>query len=260
MAHNIHIGQKTKTMKNIYVLPTDKPSRLYLGKNGNFVFGMMQTSVQSKNDHFCNQHIYITFDKEIKVGDWFLPKGHINPHKLKGFNKINGDLESYNGLCYDISKCKKIILTTDYDLIKDGVQAIDDEFLEWFVKNPSCEKVGIKNFEDGDCMIAGTEYVNYSYEIIIPQEEAKQETLEEAANHYAESFEYNQPSEHGLFVNSFQGFISGANWQAKRMYSLDHMRQCWAEAFQVGFNFSPAESSHPTFKDFIEKLNKTKQP
>jgi hypothetical protein len=32
-------------MKNIYVLPTDKPSRLYLGKNGNFVFGMMQTSV-----------------------------------------------------------------------------------------------------------------------------------------------------------------------------------------------------------------------
>lgn len=27
---------------------------------------------------------------------------------------------------------KKIILTTDQDLIKDGVQAIDDEFLEWF--------------------------------------------------------------------------------------------------------------------------------
>ena len=28
--------------------------------------------------------------------------------------------------------CKKIILTTDTDLIADGVQAIDDNFLEWF--------------------------------------------------------------------------------------------------------------------------------
>jgi hypothetical protein len=38
-----------------------------------------------------------------------------------------------------IIKClkvaKKIILTTDLDLIKDGVQSIDNEFLEWFVKN-----------------------------------------------------------------------------------------------------------------------------
>ena len=38
---------------------------------------------------------------------------------------------------------KKIILTTDQDLIADGVQAIDDEFLEWFVKNPSCENIPI---------------------------------------------------------------------------------------------------------------------
>ena len=36
---------------------------------------------------------------------------------------------------------KEILLSTDDSLIKDGVKAIDDEFLEWFVKNPSCEKV-----------------------------------------------------------------------------------------------------------------------
>jgi hypothetical protein len=47
----------------------------------------------------------------------------------------------------------------------------------------------------------------------------KQETLEEAANHYVKGFEYNQLSEHGLFVNSFQGFIAGAKWQSDRMYS-----------------------------------------
>jgi hypothetical protein len=37
----------------------------------------------------------------------------------------------------------KIILTTDQELIKDGVQVIDDEFLKWFVKNPSCEDIEI---------------------------------------------------------------------------------------------------------------------
>ena len=30
-------------------------------------------------------------------------------------------------------------------MIQNGVQAIDDKFLEWFVKNPSCEEVEIKS-------------------------------------------------------------------------------------------------------------------
>ena len=87
-------------MKNIHILPTDKPSRLYLFK-GRLILGDLVTVV-FKNSGAINQHIYITSDEEIKVGDWFLPQGHINPHKLKEYNKINGDLESYNGLCYDI--------------------------------------------------------------------------------------------------------------------------------------------------------------
>ena len=32
----------------------------------------------------------------------------------------------------EVAKGNKIILTTNKLLIKDGVQAIDDEFLEWF--------------------------------------------------------------------------------------------------------------------------------
>ncbi len=71
-------------------------------------------------------HIYITSDEEIKEGDWFY-----NPK----FNEI--------GINYNPDSCKKIILTTDQDLINDGVQSIDDEFLKWFIKNPSCEFVEI---------------------------------------------------------------------------------------------------------------------
>jgi hypothetical protein len=66
-------------------------------------------------------------------------------------------------------ECKKIILTTDQELIKDGVQSIDDEFLEWFVKNPSCEYIQTTELSlfNGDTGQSG----HYKYEIIIPQEE-----------------------------------------------------------------------------------------
>ena len=43
---------------------------------------------------------------------------------------------------------KEILLSTDDLLIKDGVQAIDDEFLEWFVKNPSCEEIKVEVVDD----------------------------------------------------------------------------------------------------------------
>jgi hypothetical protein len=71
---------------------------------------------------------------------------------------------------------KKIILTTDIDLIKDGVQAIDDEFLEWFIKNPSCENVKVEKdeFYSKKAFIEGKNAITYEYKIIIPKEKPKQ--------------------------------------------------------------------------------------
>ena len=97
-------------MKNIHILPTDKSSRLYLGNNGNFVFGMMQTSIQSKNDDFTNQNIYITSDEQLKYNDYYTVDGE----KIYYCNTLNPSRNNHD---------KKIILTTDKDLIKDGVQA-----------------------------------------------------------------------------------------------------------------------------------------
>jgi len=157
-------------IKNLWLLPTDKPSRLYLGNNRNFVFGMMQTSIQSRNDDFTNQNIYITSDEEIKEGDW------VYSERFKNILQFKLPSNSYF--------YKKIILTTDQDLIKDGVQAIDDEFLNWFVKNPSCEEVEIDTIEtltgSFDAKGIKSNYVNV-YKIIIPKEKTKQETLEEVA-------------------------------------------------------------------------------
>ena len=63
-------------------------------------------------------------------------------------------------------------MSTDADLIKDGIQAIDDEFLEWFVKNPSCEEVEVMNVPD---FIYQTKHS--CYKIIIPKEEPKQDFI-----------------------------------------------------------------------------------
>ena len=96
-----------------------------------------------KNIHVLNQQIYITTDEKIKEGDWIIDLVRNEISKANGLS--NGD--DYIVLDSDsfttANQCKKIVLTTDQYLIKDGVQAIDDEFLEWFVKNPTCENIPI---------------------------------------------------------------------------------------------------------------------
>jgi hypothetical protein len=133
-------------------------------------------------------------------------------------NKKRTDLEEcvihYKGNYYlktDVGY-KKIILTTDTGLIKNGIQAIDDEFLEWFVKNPSCEWVEVKekrHFEaDKSKRINPLNGVYYSYKIIIPKKEPtdflgrttfdllKQEAIEEEMKEFdKEESNYNMKSE-----------------------------------------------------------------
>jgi hypothetical protein len=151
-------------MKNIHVLPTDKPSRIRIGSNGNFVMGLTQNENASKNDSYTNQNIYITSDKEIKDGDY-------------GLSKLNEIVKFHSG--YDYRYYAKIILTTDQDLIKDGVQAIDDEFLEWFVKNPSCEEVEVEMNQGRYYDYGGNVHITNAYKIIIPKEEPKTGSMTE---------------------------------------------------------------------------------
>ena len=103
---------------------------------------------KASNNGFKPQHIYITSDEEIKKDEYYL----------------GDDNHIYNLVTSVNNNGKKIILTTNQDLIYDGVQEIDDEFLEWFVKNPSCEFIHAYNDR-----VVGYEYDHYT--IIIPQDE-----------------------------------------------------------------------------------------
>ena len=159
-------------MKNIHILPTDKPSRLagseYITNVQGidkrvFKFKLWNKFIDNKDLKavgYIPHNIYITNDEEIKEGDYV---GYTTLKNWVPVKYLGGDLTGGE---------KKIILTTDPDLIKDGVQAIDDEFLEWFVKNPSCEEVEVK-----ESLIVNV--TDFGYKIIIPKEEPKQETLED---------------------------------------------------------------------------------
>jgi hypothetical protein len=108
-------------MKNIYIIPTDKPSRLALLHDDKLHIG-----TSWKKDFNVNpQNIYITSDEEIEDGDWFYLDDAQIIAKYIASKPVN--------------EAKKIILTTDPSL--DGVQAINDKFLEWF-----CSKNGKVDF------------------------------------------------------------------------------------------------------------------
>jgi hypothetical protein len=225
--------------RNLWVIPTDKPSQLY-AKDGNYKLAnsTMAMDWYISSVGYEPQNIYITSDEEIREGDWCYQV------ELK-----DGKVDK----CYDVTlyhtwtnngvdktrKYRKIILTTDQDLVKDGVQGIDDDFLEWFVKNPSYESVLVIN------LYGDFNPIEYFYEIIIPKEEPKQETLEEAAKNYRDKVGYIKSSELENQI-AMLGFKEGAKWQSEKMYSEEDLRNAF-------FNF-PDEWI--CFEEWFEQFKK----
>jgi hypothetical protein len=142
-------------MKNVHVLPTDilkidrKTQTLWTNSIGQFLH------THSSSENLIPYNIYITSDEELKQVDWCLD---INKNIIILWSHPHTTTTPF---------FKKIILTTDQDLIKDGVQEIDDEFLEWFIKNPSCEMVELEatTFPNEE----GIPHCYDGYKIIIPK-------------------------------------------------------------------------------------------
>jgi len=228
-------------MKNIYILPTDKPSRLAIQLDCKPKYNLqlgVRADMWTKN--WEKQNIYITSDEEIKEGDWYLCLDN---------TKCNDSIYKCNEVWLNMeekqpSYCKKIILTDNKDLIKEGVQSIDDEFLEWFIKNPSCEEVEIVK-------TAPIRPFGSLYKIIIPKEEAKKKHIvmligdkvnEEQTKCYCghttycdcgpeepkqetveETIERLYPTDYGVkskdIINIIkqEAFINGAKWQQEQI-------------------------------------------
>ena len=273
-------------MKNIHILPTDKkPTKgdlllRHIWKNhpkleckswwrynetitiDNFVqYTTLNGSFRDITSSFKVHNIYITNSEEIKEGDIvYSTSQDYNIQKVsKELVKAYQEVEHY----------KKIILTTDQDLIKDGVQAIPDDFLEWFVAkaNDSGKPIDIietKLVEFEVDMGLGDSCVEYGsyYKIIIPKEEpdytallqrvgTRQETLEEVAERFYGEKEIVNDYDISGYLQS--AFLTGAKWQQERSYSEEELK-AYGEFCVAEFNgFASVTLNEKVFEKFKKK-------
>ena len=103
--------------KNIWLLPTNEPSRLSDCHNNK----LHLDDVRYLRNY---QHIYITSDEEIKDKTWVWDKTNNRIVFLLSLRK-----DSYNKNVNFSEKYSKIILTTDIDLIDDGIEQISENTL-----------------------------------------------------------------------------------------------------------------------------------
>ena len=253
-------------MKNVHLITTDKPSRFYFIKSNNKL-GITSNNTEFTENFGCgtqNQHIYITDNSEKRDGDWYFDGTDLIRKKTK-----------YNDALVDGNKdAKKIIMTTDQDLIADGIQAIDDEFLEWFVKNSSCEFVEVERETIIEYEPIGHAGGVYEYKIIIPKEEPNiidqwlekndnseiDKQVEEAAeNHW--KMQYIMALDESTKPYIIQDFIAGAKWQQeqdKNKYSEEEVLSI-LEDYDREFKLNTFAYTVPcrfTVREWFEKKTK----
>ena len=239
-------------MKNIHIIPTVKPSRLFIiNKSKMFLSEPPYLSFSTVggrvhkiegDELYQPQYLYITSDEDINENNYIITK---DDRLVQVSYLLSKDLEG----------ASKVILTTDTDLIADGVQGIDDEFLEWFVKNPSCERVEIIQYTD----IYGKDINKYKIIIPqeelcsfckgtgrivssttisgfktcdcinIPQEEPKQETIEDAAERIlfenTKNVEIRYSGERYSVIKSMIDLVKWQQEQDKNKYSKEEVKQ-----------------------------------
>lgn len=249
-------------MKNIFILPAKSfKSKLaiYINKEYTELHEVGELAFCEDDIGWSElwrpQELYITSEEALKPGNWYIntsldlsqqaPEIHAKKRDFVVHKK--DPLFKY---------CKKIVLTTDSDLIKDAIQAIDNEFLEWFVQNPSCEEAKVETyFKKTEVETNATghkemDVVGKAYKLSIPKKESihtpytgkvwdppKQETLEEASEKYWSKQPYNEDA-----------FVEGVKWQQERSYTYEEMK----ESFSRGHDSARLKGSYKSNDSFEE--------
>jgi hypothetical protein len=156
-------------MKNIFLIPTENSSRLSI-KDGILILHRQQWRKGTQN-------IHITSDSKF-VRDEYI---------TDGIEVIKATPKLVNAQSLvDRRDWKKILMTTDPELIKDGVHPIGEEFLKWFVENPTCTKVEVvyglfnpmgRQVDPNDLGQNHSKCV-WKYKIITTKEEQKQHLID----------------------------------------------------------------------------------
>jgi hypothetical protein len=182
----------------------------------------------AKNIYKIGKELFITSNEEIKDGDWYISILENEVYKATKETQNIMSVANLIGTTTYKNTHFKIIITTDQDLIKDGVQSIIDEFLEWFVNNPSCEEIEVVTHyptidDEGDNSLS-----KQYYTLTIPKEEPKQETTSEGFHRIYKETDYRE--------FDFVSFKIGVEWQKeqdKKMYSEEEVRKAIQETITL---------------------------
>jgi translation initiation factor 2 beta subunit (eIF-2beta)/eIF-5 len=262
-------------LKNIHLKKSDKQTNLLLSPLGLKLLKF--DSLLNSNIYFATTtpKIYITNSNKIEAGDWVLPPSLIpfrydinikNDEQLRDCKKIIHTIEAtYQNIYITsseeikegdyvfnltskevypifellevVSYEKKIILTTNQDLIKDGVQPINDDFYEWFVKNPTCEEIETKFVEFEVDMELGESCIEYGqyYKTILPREQPYQELFDYLSNELNVIALLTQMQEIEAIVMAKQKHINNAKETdeeaAKKHSGIAYNRQDYEEQY-----------------------------
>jgi hypothetical protein len=244
-------------MKNIHILPTDKPSRLYYHSD---LKQLVLTNKTMLREFVINQNIYITSNSKF-VRDEYITDGI---EVIKATPK----LVNAQGLV-DRRDWKKIIITTDQELIKDGVHSIGEEFLKWFVENPTCIKVEVvyglfnpmgRQVDPNDLGQNHSKCV-WKYKIITTKEEPKlqckdcndnltdctciEDTVDMKQTPGKETADY-------IDRHIVEAMVEVAK---QKMYSEEDMKSSFQVGFNVGYN-DEESPSYLTFEEWIKEYKK----
>jgi len=108
----------------VVLLPTDEPSYLFIINKKKLSFTTIGGRVH-KTNIYQPQHLYILSDDVIKEGDWYYEEFDGREIGLAGKDEVK-----------EAHLYKKIIATTNLDLIKEGVLPINNKWLKEYCNNP----------------------------------------------------------------------------------------------------------------------------
>lgn len=201
-------------MRNLFTISSKNASKLQLKIGGGYHFENGQTIALKSY-----MNIYITNEEKF-VEDEYVTDGI---EVIKASSK----LVNAQGLV-DRRDWKKIILTTDFELIEDGVQDIGEYFVRWFVDNSKCECVEViyepKNFFDSKQGWEYTILINEQFCNNCGNDKCCCIVREETAP-YWELVDKKAVLSNTIDLDAYaKGVQDGVEWQEKRSYTEEEIQ------------------------------------
>jgi hypothetical protein len=270
--------------KNIFLLETQNPG-MPLFKRGNSL-GYIPLSEDHELGNLRYFNIYITNDEKAADGDWCLATTLCNSGYGIRESVFKMDPEQRDAMEFlggqEKSGVLKIVITSDPDLMGDGVSEVHIKFIEWLLKNPEERRIQVvKKSVNVIKKGRGCAKLTNGYRVLIPREpkvwpyskskilaisnlikehkrtnsEKESLSLDDLLLNYADVNLYPGLSLHTIIRNAYN---NGAINISKILYSEDEVKELLIKAKKDDFD-SMKMSKYISDEEVVEWFNKNKK-